>query len=254
LGLLSFQTYAFAQDGSGLQSATREFLRPIENQKRGILIERYAYDLAILEYFAKPGTFDLYEFDIGVLETEGETITITPNNISPIEILSHGIEVNWRYGGRTARWRGELPIPNSARTFPVDMDLVIRAVDASGEIKPPDPNREVTRSALEGENYVVLEESKRRLSERIIYGLINSFIQVPARRTTIRLSQLGEDLESFGSVLVYKVDESKTVIPGDDSPVNPTPPTPDMIRRAREFKKHEDRVRREFGLPPREEF
>jgi len=254
LVLLSIQTYAFSQDGLSVEAASREFLRPMEERKKNILMERHAYDLAILEYFAKPGTFDLYEFDIGVLEIEGATITITPKNIAPIEILSHGVDVNWLYGGQTARWTGEIPIPNSAQTFSIEIFLAIRSVDASAERGWPDPNREVTRAALEGDNYVVLEESKRRLSERIIYGLVAGFIPVPARRTAIRLSPLGDDLESFESVLVYEIDESKTVIPGDDSPVNPTPPTPDQIRRFQEFREHEARVRREFGMPPREAF
>lgn len=252
--LFVFPIHALAQDGSVLESTSRELLHPVGDHKRAVLMERYAYDVAILEYFAMPGTLGLYEFDLSALEIEGETITISPNNIDPIKILSHGIEVNWIYGGKTARWRGEIPVPNTDVTMPVTMSILIRAVDEHGEIKWPDPNQEVTRSALEGQNYVVLEESKKLLNEQILYGLFNSFIQVPRTRTTIRIGQLGESLDSFGTVLVYEIDDSKTVIPGDDSPINPTPPTPDMVRRAEAFKKHEDRVRREFGMPPREEF
>jgi hypothetical protein len=251
---LSCLSSAVAQEVPDSNLKSRELLRPIEGWKRNFLMERHVYEMAILEYFARPGTFDLYNFDVSVLELENETITITPKNSDPIEILSHGIDVNWQYGGGTAEWRGELPIPKSKRTLPAKMHLAIRAVNRFGELRRPDPNRNVTRSAIERESYVVLRESKQRLDERIVYGLINGFIQVPVRMTTLRLSQLGEDLHSFGSVLVYEVDDDKLIIPGDDSPVNPMPPTPDMIRRSKAFKDHEDRVRRRFGLPPKNEY
>ena len=80
---MSFAT-ALAQDQSN-----REFLRHLNEEEKRELRDRYALDIASLEYFAKPGRIDIYDFNTAVLEKKGDTFTFTPFGGSSLEILSH---------------------------------------------------------------------------------------------------------------------------------------------------------------------
>lgn len=235
---------ASAQDFSGVSDVSRELLIPIDPQRRERLVERYAYDLRIAEFFAKPGTLELYEFDIGALEVRGDTITISPRSIPPIEIHSDGLKLNHQYGGSTAEWTGRV----AGSPHPVELTLAVRAVDASGAVRLPDPNRTVTSELLEQEHYVVLESAKRRLDERIAYGFVSNVVQVPEKRVTLRLSQLGDDLDSFESVVVYEVDNSKLLL--ISCGVGDQRPSREQRRRQQAYDEHVSQVRRELGLPP----
>jgi hypothetical protein len=94
-----------AQDNPASYQSEREFLKPLSAEKRSALMSRKALDLGIREYFALPGKIDVYEFDVGLLETPGQTITITPFNGPPIDIISHGVkrdpDTGWFFGRRT---------------------------------------------------------------------------------------------------------------------------------------------------------
>ena len=100
---LSFVS-ALAQDNSVKDGPSRELLKLIDEQRRSDLVGRHALEIGKLEYFAQPGKFEFYEFDIDVLEMAGHTFTITPFGGPSIYIISHGIkrdpETGWFFG----RW------------------------------------------------------------------------------------------------------------------------------------------------------
>lgn len=244
---VSFGT-AFAQDRSN-----REFLKSIDAQKRADLISRHAYDIAVLEYFAIPGKFDIYEIDIDVLETQGETITITPFSGPPIEILSHGIERNPDSGGHVVRWTGEIKIPNSKQKLPLRLIMYVRSIDADGVLRLPDPNREYTPSQLSQENAVIPKESYLRRNEKLVYGFTGNSIQVPKTKARVALTNVNENLDF---VVVYEIDQEKMIILGDGHVLRPdgTPyVSVEQKRRIEAYETHVEKVRREFGLPQNRE-
>lgn len=238
---------SFSQDQSN-----REFLIPVDEQKRQNLTNRYALEMARYEYFAKPGRIGIYEFDIEVLEKRDEAITITPFNGLSMEIVSLGIWVNPDSAGNVARWRGVLSMPDSTRTFRVRFVMGVWSIDADGNRRKPDRNREIARRQLEKEESVIQEDSYVRRNERLVYGLFTNEIRIPATKTAIAFQQLGRDfenIEDFETIVVYEVDEEKVIYPADDSRTNPVPPSGKQLRRIRAYEAHIEKVKRELGLP-----
>lgn len=243
----------FLLSATAQEVSDREFLRQIDVQKRIALTDRYKIKMAEYEYFANPGKIGIYEFDIGVLETKGETITISPFNGPPIEFVSHGLVVNHDRGGHAAKWKGELPIPGSKQMYPVQLVMGIRAIDADGNVRKPDPNREVTRRLLEQENYAVLRESYERRKETIVYGMLRNEIHIPETKATLVINRLGDSLlteEDFQSVVVYEVDNEKVLWPADDLPVEGyvnNQLDEERARRKSAFDTHMENVKREIA-------
>lgn len=238
---------SFAGSDSSNISLSREFLIPMEAQKKRDLLDRHALEIRTMEYFAKPGKFDIYEFDIGVLETKDEPITITPFNGSSIEILSYGFgRDNPASGKSVLRWRGALPVPNSTRMSRVRLTVLVRAIDTEGNIRRPDPNREITRALYDQKYVTVLADSVERLTERLVYTLVGNSIEVPESRATIVITGVPDQ---FDFVVVYELDEEKRLLPVDDSPANRHPRSPEQIRRSQAFKAHVEKVKRELGIP-----
>ena len=185
----------------------RELLTPVDAQKRVDLMSRYAIEIAEWEYFAKPGTLGIYEFDIEVLDSLGR-ISITPAGSLPIEFVSHGLERNPRWGGSLMVWHGELISGSTKRGSPVELNVAVQSVDAAGNVRLPDPNREVTLRALQEESYTVLKESYDRRNERLVYSLAGNFLTVPDRKTTYTFQLLDEQ---FSAVVFYEIDRGKTI-------------------------------------------
>lgn len=238
---------AFAQDR--VQS-NREFLKPIDGEKRADLMSRRALQIQSTEYFAKPGKFDIYEFDIDVLKSSGETITITPFNGPPIEIVSNGLQQH-PVGWMVSNWSGEIKNPNSTETYPVLWTITKWSLDDFGNLQPPDPNREYVLSQMNEENAIIPEESYLRLNEKIVYA-IHGTIRLPHTQTLIAISQLSNDLDF---VMMYEVDDDKRLIHGDDT-IDGIDLSEDGIERARRaeaYQNHVDNVRRELGLGPKPE-
>jgi hypothetical protein len=201
---------AIAQDVGEMANQSSEFLTPVAPQERANLINSNRLDYAEFEYFAKPGRVDVFKFDIAALEKEGTTVTITPFGGESVSILSHGFERNPKWRGRKLRWHGEMQTANSEEGVPVVFDVIVRSVDAKGNVRPPDPNREATLRELENETHTVLAESAARIDERLIYSLSTNFLYLPDQDMTLGFSHLGKQ---FDAMVVWEPDNFRIAPP-----------------------------------------
>lgn len=202
----------FAQGNSDRGLVNRELLKPVDPQKRRNLMSRHAIDMASLQYFAKAGKIDVYEFDIDVLDSEGQIITITPFGELPIDIVSNGIKRDPTYGWLFGTWTGEIVANNSRQTIPVELGVTTWALGKDGQLISPDPNREYTLSQLNQENAVVPNESYLRRNEKIVYA-VSGFIPLPHLRRQITVMQLGDELDTL---VLYEEDVEKAIHPVSD--------------------------------------
>ncbi len=240
---------AMAQDNPASYQSEREFLKPLSAEKRSALMSRKALDLGIREYFALPGKIDVYEFDVSLLETPGQTITITPFNEPSIDIISHGIRpfphAPWLGGS----WSGQIVAQNSKQTYPIELSIGYWAIGPDGIIRPPDPNREITRNLLQQESYVVLEESVQRLNEKIVYAMSGT-IRLPHLRRAIQITQLGDDELEY--IVVYEGDIEKALYPVSDKRAVPLDETTELgresMRRMAAYEAHVEKLKRELGI------
>lgn len=223
----------------------REFLRPIEVQKGQVLTNRYALELARHECFAKPGKIGIYEFDIEVLARIGEEITITPFNGEPIDILSQGIFIR----GGIARWRG-LADTGSDRNYRLRMQMVVAAVDSDGNSRNFDRNREIARKQVEHSVFVGLAEPYLRPNEKLTYLVAPNEIQIVHLNRTLAFRRLGAEPETL---VVYEVDESKTLFPVDGmsvlQPDGPPYQSADQKRRKIAFDTCIEKSNENLGYP-----
>lgn len=204
-------------------SSPTELLRPTSAESKAEVARRHPISLEEHRYFAKPGRFGIFTFDIDVLQREGEIITITPFHGEQIQVLSRGLDIHEGTGGRTGRWTGELLVPNSDRTVLLQWPISIRAIDSDGNIRYPDPNREVTQQILAeyGEQSVVLQESYDRLNEKIMYGLLQANIPLPHLREQLIIAPIDphfQTVEEFDTIVIYEQDKEKILWFPDDSP------------------------------------
>ena len=202
-------SFAEAQQAEQFAGSDREFLRPVSSQERSRTVDRHPIEMASLEYFASEGKFGLYQFDLKVLELKGEAITITPFNGPSIDIISHGIEPAGQEGSFVSKWTGEIIAPGRRETIPVELGITTWAITSDGELRRPDPNREITLEQLEQEDRVVLQESVSRLDEQIAYA-VSGVISLPHLKRQITVMQVGDELSS---VLLFEPDLEKA-IPG----------------------------------------
>ncbi len=230
---------------------SREFLIPMAAQKKRELQNRNAFEIRKLQYFAKPGKFDIYEFDIDVLETTDEPITFTPFNGPPIEIISYGLRNSIVPLDRSEiRWRGSLRSPDSASGSRIRLMVSVRAIDTSGIVKRPEPNRDLTRAMYDQQQYTVLANSVERLSERLVHSVRGRFTGPGKSGAIIVLAAIPD---VFDLVVVFELDEEKQLAPADDSPVNRAPLSPEMARRHQAFNSYIESVKRELGITPDQE-
>ena len=182
-----------------------ELLIPISTDRKRFLESRNALELQSLESLAIPGKFDIYGFDINVLSTKDDYITFTPFDGPPIKIMSYGFEP--QTSGTTGHlvWRGAISRSGSSDPAPVSLAILVRSIDTDGNIRLPDPNREVTRALYDRKVYTVLEDSVNRLSERIVYSLPGNEIYVPDTNTKYVITAL---VNQFDFAIVYEVDEA----------------------------------------------
>lgn len=237
----------YAQGDSPAARPDREFLKSVNPQDRANLMQRRGLEILSEEYFAKPGRFEIFEFDIDVLESKNEEITFSPGWGHPIEIVSQGIKREPSNGWYFGIWTGEIEDPNSKEMREVKWFITTWALNSNDQLIPPDPNREVTRKLLESENHVVSKESVERLDEELVYA-ITAKINVPPNRTHIRILQPENDLKYL---MVYEVDEDKWIPTGNGNVVGPDLST--EIGRLRHerlegYEAHVESVKRELGL------
>jgi len=185
-----------------------EFFIPMASDRKRYLMDRNALGLNALEIFAKPGKFDIYDFDIDVLGTKDDTITFTPFDGPPIEIMSYGFEKRMPSSSGHLIWNGAVQMPDSSESIPVRLAILVRSIDTNGNVRLPDPNRDITRAFYDQRTYTVLEESVNRLSERIVYSLPGNEIYAPETNTKYVLTAV---LNQYDFVVVYEVDEAKLV-------------------------------------------
>jgi hypothetical protein len=129
------------------------------------------------------------------------------------------------------------------------------AIDAEGNVKLPDPNREITRRQLEQENFTVIEESYLRRDEKIVYAIVSNSIYIPATKTTLMIRGLSNTYttaEDFQTIAVYELDDQKTIVPGNDMPsagnsVNPAWEA-ENLRRANAYDAHLKSLRKQLGI------
>jgi len=240
---------AVAQNNPQEAQSTREFLRSVDPQKRAELVRRNPLKMAKNEYFAKSGRFDVYEFDISVLEPESQTVTITPFGGPPIDIISHGIERDEETGWFLGKWSGEIVPQNGRQTYPIQLRIVTWAIGQDGKLRTPDSNREVevTLGPLENENSVVLTESAARPDEKLVYAISGS-IRLPHLGRQITLAQMDEDLESL---IMYEVDPEKTIPAANDIDseleLEDAEIRADRLRRTNAFNAYMERRRQELA-------
>ncbi len=242
---------ALAQENSDTGQANREFLKPIDAVTRNDLMSRRGLEIRSQEFFAKPGRFDVYKFDIEVLENTGETITITPFDGPPIEIVSKGIkrepETAWFHG----RWSGEIKMRGTKETVPIEWGITTWSIATDGSLQAPDPNREYTLSQLDQKNAVIPQESYLRRNEKIVYA-VSGAIRFPQTRQLIRITQPTNDLEYL---VFYEVDEYKWIPPGDGNLVDSDLSEVGQLRTTRKaaYLAHIENVKRDLGLAENQE-
>jgi len=206
-----------AQSGSEQREQPRELLTLLSDEHQTYLKKLDRLEFASHEYFAKQGSIGIYSFDIGSLQAVGEIITITLDGREPIVLRSKGIERNPDWRGAHSIWHGEVLAPAGEDFIPakfrsVELRIATRSVDADGNVRMPDPNREVTLSELASGSSVVLWESYLRRDEKLVHTIAGNFIRVPGMDATLAFHMTGG---SFDGDVVYEVDPSKTV-PADD--------------------------------------
>lgn len=243
----------FAQDNSDRGQSKRELLKPVDAQKRSGLSSRHALELGSLEYFAKPGKFDVYEFDIDVLETVGQTITITPFNGPPIDIISYGIKRDPVNGWLVGKWTGEVVASNSKQTFPFELGIGFWAIGSDGSLIPPDRNREYALSQLNQEDSVIPKESYLRRNEKIVYAISGS-MRLPHLQRQIEILQVGDELETL---ILYEIDIAKAIPPVSDTDEGPPDDTTEIgrerLRRLEAWEAHVEQLKRDLGLNQNQE-
>lgn len=221
----------------------REFLVPIPPVEKRRLLETYAYDVGALEYFAVPGRLDLYRFDVRVLETEGGQITVTPLDDPSVELWSWGVDRSGQFSGGYAIWNGRLS------SVEISMGLGVRSIDTEGNIRMPDPNRTITRAAYDRNTYTVIEESVRRLDERIVHFLSPTFLTNSATKVSYALAPLGRESQmEFDTVVVYEIDAEKTIVLGDGFQNPEDAAFQEGLRKQMAYKAYLKQLRSDLGI------
>ena len=250
LALTLISTSAVTQEQS---KAEREFLRPIEPQKKLDLETRRGFEIAKEKYFAKPGRFEIFEFDLDVLESKGNTITFTPFEGSPIEVLSQGIARDSRTGWFLGTWNGELKEPGLDETSSVSLTITTWGVDENGDLGAPDPNREHTLAVLRNQRGVISEESLLRVDQEQVYS-IEGELALPGSNAVIRFRHPSS--KELDYLMVYEVDHEKTLLIPNDLATNVDTSTEfgrEKLRRDEAFRAHVDGLKRQFGIAQTEE-
>ena len=212
-------------------------------------MSRYAVEIAEWEYFAKPGTLGIYEFDIEVLDSLGR-ISITPAGAEPIEFVSHGLERNPQWRGAVMRWHGELVGESNKETSPIEWNIAVQSIDEEGNLRFPDPNREATLRVLREESYTVLKESYDRRNEKLVYSLAGNFLRVPDRKAIYSFQSLGDRLDAL---VVYEVDLQEiitlpdVVMDSSSAAREPTPAEIEQRKRLEAFEAYMERVRQRIA-------
>ena len=135
-------------------------------------------------------------------------------------------------------------MPNSSSTFAVKWRFRVQWIESERNIRTPDPNREITPVLLEQDIHTVLEQSYKRRNEelKLVYALgPANRIHYPPTDGQIAIHGLGNGIDQ---VVVYEIDAEKVLIPGDDSPVNPVPPSREQSRRWAAYKAYTTEVNR----------
>ena len=231
----------------GQDSADLEFLTPMEASAQSEFSTGDQFSIRETEYFAKPYRFGLYRFDVGVLEEEGRTITVTAFDDPPIEILSHGIKWNSSMGGFVGRWTGTVISDADENERPFELSVTRWAIDIDGNLRAPDPHREATLKKLENDYGVISEQSLSRVNERQVFS-VDGDLAIPLSNRTIRFTHPTNDLDY---VAVYEVDPSKVLLIPNDMRFDPSSESgKEAARRDREYRRYIDKVKRELGLMP----